>query len=98
MIDSITSLGGVISGAHVERSVLGPWVIAESGARIVDSIVFDKVHIGAGAVITRAILDKDVEVEPGATVGVDHDRDRERGFTVTDGGITVVGKGVRVTP
>jgi glucose-1-phosphate adenylyltransferase len=98
MIDSITSLGGVISGAHVERSVLGPWVIAESGARIVDSIVFDKVHIGAGADIRRAILDKDVEVAPGATVGVDHDRDRERGFTVTDGGITVVGKGVRVTP
>ncbi|MFS4506074.1 glucose-1-phosphate adenylyltransferase [Clavibacter sp. Sh2141] len=98
MIDSITSLGGVISGAHVERSVLGPWVIAESGSRIVDSIVFDKVHIGAGADIRRAILDKDVEVAPGATVGVDHDRDRERGFTVTDGGITVVGKGVRVTP
>ena len=30
---------------------------------------------------------------PGATVGVDHDADRARGFTVTDSGITVVGKG-----
>ena len=46
----------------------------------------------------RAILDKDVVIESGATVGVDHDADRRRGFTVTDSGITVVGKGVVVSP
>ena len=34
--------------------------------------------------------------EPGAQVGVDAARDRERGFTVTDSGITVVGKGQQV--
>ena len=34
----------------------------------------------------------------GATVGVDREKDLARGFTVTDSGITVVGKGVRVTP
>ena len=50
------------------------------------------------AVVRKAILDKDVVVEAGASVGVDHDADRARGFTVTETGITVVGKGVRVTP
>jgi glucose-1-phosphate adenylyltransferase len=96
-IDSIVSLGCVISGGHLERSVLSPWVTIGSGARVVDTIVFERVRIGENAVIQRAILDKDVVIAPGATVGVDHDADRARGFTVTDSGITVVGKGELVS-
>jgi ADP-glucose pyrophosphorylase len=95
-IDSIVSLGSVISGAHIERSVLGPWATIESGAKVVDSILFDRVRIGANATVRRTILDKEVVVEPGATVGVDPVADQARGFTVTDSGITVVGKGVHV--
>ena len=96
-IDSIVSPGSVISGAHVERSVLGPWVSLESGAMLVDSIVFERVHIGPNAVVRKAILDKDVVVDAGAEVGVNAEADRARGFTVTDSGITIVGKGVHVT-
>ena len=98
MIDSIVSLGSVISGAHIERSVLGPWCVVDSGAEAVDSIIFERVQIKPGAVVRRAILDKEVIVEAGASVGVDRDRDLARGFSVTDSGITVVGKGVRVHP
>ncbi|NYD66166.1 glucose-1-phosphate adenylyltransferase [Agromyces atrinae] len=96
MIDSIVSLGSVISGAHVERSVLGPWAIVGSGAHVADSIIFDRARIEAGATVRRAILDKEVVVEEGAQIGVNHDVDRARGFIVTDSGITVVGKGSRV--
>lgn len=96
-IDSIVSLGCVVSGGHLERSVLGPWVRVESGASVTDSVVFERATIGERAMVQRAILDKDVTVQPGATVGVDHDADRAKGFTVTDSGITVVGKGETVT-
>lgn len=96
VIDSIVSLGSLISGAHIERSVLGSWSNIESGAKVVDSVLFDRVVVGPDASVTRAILDKDVVVEAGAAIGVDPDRDRARGFTVTDSGLTVVGKGVRV--
>jgi glucose-1-phosphate adenylyltransferase len=97
-IDSIVSLGSLLSGAHLERSVLGPWCQVDSGASIHDSILFDHVHVSADAEIRRAILDKEVIVEPGAKIGVDHNRDIARGFTVTDSGIVVVGKGIRVSP
>ena len=95
VIDSIVSLGSVISGSHIERSVLGPWVVIES-ATIIDTVIFERTVIGAGAVVRRAILDKDVVVAPGAQVGVDHDADRARGLTVTETGIVVAGKGVRI--
>jgi len=96
-IDSIVSPGSVLSGAHVERSVLGPWTNVESGAAVIDSIVFERSSIGANATVRKAILDKDVVIAAGASVGVDHDADRAKGFTVTDSGITIVGKGGHVT-
>lgn len=92
MIDSIISLGAVISGAHVERSVLGPWARIESGSLVADSILFDRVNVQPGAVVRRAILDKNVVVREGASVGLDREHDLRRGFTVTESGITVVEK------
>ncbi len=71
-------------GARIERSVARPWCTVESGAKVFDSVLFERVHVGADAVVRRAILDKDVVVGPGAQIGVDHDADRARGFTVTD--------------
>jgi glucose-1-phosphate adenylyltransferase len=95
-IDSIVSPGSVLSGAHIERSVLGPWTTVESGAMVVDAVVFERARIQPNAVVRRAILDKDVVIETGATVGVDAEKDRARGLTVTDSGITIVAKGVHV--
>jgi glucose-1-phosphate adenylyltransferase len=42
-------------------------------------------------------LDKEVVVEPDAQVGVDPVEDRRRGFTVSEGGVTVVAKGTVVS-
>ena len=96
--DSIVSLGVVVSGGIVERSVLSPWVKVSSHALVTDSVILDGVQIGRNATVRRAILDKGVVVADGAMIGVDSQRDAERGFTITETGITVVGKGVVVNP
>ena len=50
------------------------------------------VDVGRGAVVRRAIIDKNVVVPEGAQIGVDLAADRER-YTVTDSGLVVIGKG-----
>lgn len=96
--DSIVSLGTVVTGGIVERSVLSPNVRVQSRALVTDSVLMDNVVIGRDATVRRAIIDKDVVITDGASVGVSKERDLARGFTVTDSGITVVEKGITVTP
>ena len=94
-VDSMICSGVIVSGGAVRRSVLSPEVYVRSGAEIEDSVILDGVDVGDGAIVKRAIVDKNVVIEPGATLGVDLERDRER-FVVSPGGIVVVGKGERV--
>jgi glucose-1-phosphate adenylyltransferase len=90
--DSMVSEGCIISGGRVDRSILGPRVRVNSFAAVTESILFDGVEVGRHARVHRAILDKNVIVPPGTSVGVDADADRRR-FTVSEGGIVVVPKG-----
>ena len=95
-VDSLVSQGVIISGGRVRRSIVSPGVRVHSGSEISGSVLLHGVDVGRGAVVRNAILDKNVVVWPGATIGIDHALDRERGFTVTDSGVTVVGKGQQV--
>ncbi|WP_126415566.1 glucose-1-phosphate adenylyltransferase [Trueperella bialowiezensis] len=95
-LDSIISPGVIISGGEVIGSVLSPHVRVNSWSSVRDSVLFDGVNVGRNATVVGAILDKYVNVEEGAQIGIDHDHDRERGFHVSDGGIVVVPKGATV--
>jgi glucose-1-phosphate adenylyltransferase len=97
-VDSLVSNGVIISGGLVRGSVLSPGARVDSWARVERSVVLHNSRVGRHAVVENAILDKNVVVAEGATVGVDKERDRARGFAVSGGGITVVGKGQVVTP
>jgi glucose-1-phosphate adenylyltransferase len=95
-LSSMVSPGVVVSGAQVNHSVLSPKVRVHSYATIADSVLLDDVEVGRYAVIRRAIIDKGVYIPEYCRIGVDHEHDRARGFYVTEGGITVIGKGQKV--
>ncbi len=95
-LDSLVCQGAILSGGCVRRSVLSPYVRVHAGADVEGSVLMHNVDVGRGARVRTAILDKNVLVAPGASIGVDPELDRARGFVVTESGVTVVGKGGRV--
>ena len=97
-INSLVSNGVIVSGGLIRESVLSPGVRVDDWASVERSVVMHNTRIGERAVIRNAILDKNVVVPEGVQVGVDKAHDRARGFTVSDGGVTVVGKGQHVPP
>ena len=94
-LDSMVCAGVVVSGAAVRRSVLSPEVRVHSHSEVEGSILMHGVDVGRNSTVRNAIIDKNVRIEPHAQIGVDPSRDRER-FTVSEGGIVVIGKGAVV--
>jgi glucose-1-phosphate adenylyltransferase len=90
--ESIVGAGSIVSASYIGHSVLSSDVVVEAGAHVEGSVLMPGVRVGKGAVVRRAILDKNVVIPDGAQVGVDPDLDRER-YTVSGGDVVVLGKG-----
>jgi glucose-1-phosphate adenylyltransferase len=88
-IDSIISGGSILSGGIVRNSLHGRHVRVHAGALVEDSIILDNCDIGRRAKVRHAILDKNVRVPEGGTIGYDVEHDK-RDHYVTETGIVVV--------
>ncbi len=89
-IDSYVCAGCITSGSTVRRSILGPLCKVNSYSLIEDSILFENVTVGRHTKIRKAIIDKNVVIPDGTTIGYDETADRAMGYTITESGIVVV--------
>jgi glucose-1-phosphate adenylyltransferase len=89
---SLLCQGSIVSGSHVERSIISPSVFIDHDAHVTDSILMEGVRVGAGARLKGCIVDKNVSIPDWARVGLDPDEDAER-FAISPNGIVVIEKG-----
>jgi glucose-1-phosphate adenylyltransferase len=89
-IDSLVSPGVIVSGGRVQRSVLSPGVRVNSYCEIEDSILLDKVQIGRYSRLRKCIVDEGTVLPEKTVAGEDPAADLERGWHVTEGGVTVI--------
>jgi len=92
-IDSMISVGCIISGSHVYRSIVSPNVRVNSYSWVEDSILFPNVTINRHCQIRRTIIEKGATIPEKTSIGYDHAVDQANGYTVTEQGIVVVPKG-----
>lgn len=92
---SMISAGSVITGATIERSILGFNCNVDTGAHIKETVLLGDVKIGKNCHIHKAIIDKHVEIAPGVVIGENFEHDRNF-FTVSEGGVVVVPKGAKI--
>ena len=88
-INSVVSGGCIISGAHVNQSLLFSNVRVEERSYVERSVIFPDVRIGAGCVIKRAIIDSAGIVPPGTQIGVNPEEDAQR-FYISEKGVVLV--------
>ncbi len=100
---SMISAGCLIRGANISRSILGFRSTASAGAQIDGCVLIGDNHIGSGAKIRNAILDRYVDVAPNFTLGYDENEDEKllktsdpNGPKRSDNGIIVIPRGYKL--
>lgn len=95
VLDSLVSNGCIISGAHVERSILSPNVRIDNYSEIYDSILMEGVNVGKNAKIRKAIIDKSVSIPDGKQIGYNVEEDAKQ-LAVTENGIVIAHKEIHL--
>jgi glucose-1-phosphate adenylyltransferase len=88
-VNTMVSGGCIVSGAHVDQSLLFSNVRIDERSRIHRSLLLPNVVVHAGSTINNAILDVGCDVPPNTNIGVDPVADKKR-FYVTERGIVLV--------
>lgn len=87
--NSLVCAGSIISGSHVERSVIGNNVKVNSWTYLEECVILGgkraiNTEIGRWCNLRRVIMDRDVFVPEGTIIGHNRADDERRGFKIVD--------------
>lgn len=89
-IQSLVSAGCIVSGATVKRSVLFSNSKVRSHSLLDEAVVLPDCEIMRNCELRRVIIDRGAIIPEGTQIGVDRQKDLDRGFRVTESGCTLV--------
>ncbi len=88
-VDSLVSGGCIISGSHIERSLMFSRCRVHSYCDIDQSVILPGVTIGRNSRLKRVVIDRGCQIPAGTVVGEDSADDARR-FERTENGITLI--------
>lgn len=88
-ISSLVSGGCVISGAEVNKSLLGTMVTVNSYASLQEAVVLPYANVARSAQLSKVVIDRGVNIPEGLVVGQDPEQDA-KWFRVSEGGVTLI--------
>lgn len=88
-VDSMVSGGCIISGAHVQHSLLFSSVTVNDYSYIDSSVVLPNVSIGKKCRISHAVIEKGCEIADGTVIGENREDD-EKKFFISPNGVVLV--------
>lgn len=91
-LNSVVSGGCIISGGTLRRTICFSNVRVKSYSIMEETVALPAVEVGQNCHIRKAILDRGCIIPDNMQIGIDHDKDRERGFRVSPGGVVLVTK------
>ena len=88
-VDSLVSGGCIVSGSHIERSLLFSRCRINSYCQLSESILLPGVQVGRHSRLTKAVIDRGCIIPQGMVIGEDPVEDARR-VERTENGVTLV--------
>ena len=88
---SLVSGNCIISGSHIDKSLLFTGVRTHSFSELNGVVALPSVTVGRNAQLTKCVIDRGVTIPEGLVVGEDPEEDARR-FLRTDGGVCLITK------
>ena len=97
-VDSTVSGGCIISGSHLNKTLLFSNVRVHSYSDIEETVILPEVTVNRNCKIRRTIIDRGCEIPKGTVIGYDPEQDKANGFRITDKGVVLVTRGMLGQP